>query len=675
MKNKLVTLICIILCSIVVIWDINVFAEENYDNVQSVLKVSKTKVKANDKFTVSIYINNGLHNGLGKFNYNLSYDSKVFKYLSYSMGPGENKEEVKVTNDESLGVINAVYENAEGTESLDNGILMTFTFEVNLVFREETFKFGLSGGSLVDRDGKKVYGYTVGSSVDLFVASNNNYLSSLTISEGTLSPAFNREIVYYTATVDAASVVIKAVPADIEKGSVKNTGTKGLNFGENVFNIISTAESGSVRVYKLVINRTDTRNSDNTLKSITGISNFRSDVTEYNVEIPTKESSYTAEAFANDSKATIKYNPSSKRVLLDYGETKKITITVTAENTTKKDYVINVTRRDDRDTNNLLQSLTVSGATINFEPNTNSYKVMVDNKYESVIINAIAQSPTSVVSGIGAKPLREGSNTFAISVKSESGSEKVYSLVVIRKDSEGKIGDLSNNTKLKSLKFNTTNVPIRDGVYSYEISLPNSSEMGEIFYETEDPKSIVSLEGNRDLKVGKNYYRIRVTAENGQTMVYELTVFRQQIQNFVKNNKDDIINAIKHAADNIVTVSVDYDDTNRSVDETVVSTLKNSSKSLSFQVFDENKQLDYSVTLNSRDIKNVVPLDYNLLNVSSNKDKIDSLSNASSTVYMNFEGNKELPGTIKVVKKIGDTFSEKNPLTLYYYNDSEDDLD
>ena len=675
MKNKLIAILCIFACSIIVIWKVNVTAEESNTTIVSYLSASKVSVKATDQFSVTIRIPSGLNNSLAKFKYELSYDSEVFSYMSYSMGQKESEEEVILTNDIENGKIIAIYENLDNEVVLNNGNIITFMFEVKPIYRNETFTFSLSGSDYYDLDGEIINGTCTNASVELFIPSTDTHLRSLSISEGTLTPAFDPYVTEYTATVDSPAIKIDALAP--EKGMIVSgsIGNKALDYGENVLRVISKAESGSTLVYRIIITRTDNRSKDNTLKSISGVNNFRNDVTVYDIALPTEEGSFTAEAIANDSKAKISYNPSSKRVLLDYGETKKITITVSAENGDKREYVLNVTRKDDRNTNNLLKSLTVSGATINFDPNVSSYRVMVDNKYSNTIITALPESATSTVTGTGVKILKEGSNTLPIVVKAENGSEKVYTIVIIRKDSEGKISDLSNNTNLNYLRFNTTNIKLQQGVYSYEISLPNSSETGEIFYETEDSKAIVSLEGNRDLNVGKNYYRIRVTAENGTTVVYELTVIRQEIQKFLKNNREAIIDARKTSSDSTVIVSVEHNDDERIVDTSIIETLKNNDKTLTFQVFDANKKLDYSVSLNSKNIENIKTLDYRLKNVTSNQNRIDTLSNAKKTFYLNFDGTKTIPGKIKIKVNVSNTFTQENTLTLYYYNSENDSLE
>lgn len=695
MKNKIIIILSVFICFLIIIWNLNVGAEGNYSLITE-LKITENdgdlSLIANEEFRVLLGISSGTHKSVGKFKYEFKYNPEVFEYKSYSIGKNvknenELQDEFNIVNDVENGIITIEYENMEDTEAFYMGNLISLRFQVKFYLKNGSFSFEPTTNCFFeDLEGFSINSTTNSVNVTTYIPSTENRLQSLVVTtrdgqEVNLSPLFDpmSEYTTYRATVNATSVSINVVAA--EKGRADSLVNKYLDYGENVFTVVSKSEASGVREYKIYITRPDTRSSDNTLKSINGVDNFSSDVTEYNITIPSSESGFTAEAIANDSKAKISYKPTSKRVSLNYGETKSITIIVTAENGSKKEYVLNVTRKDDRSSNNLLNSLTVSGTTFEFNPNNTSYRLTVDNKYSNVIVNAIPQDARSVVTGTGNKTLVEGSNNVTIVVKAENGKEKIYSLVIVRKDSDGKMSNLSNNTNLNYLRFRTlntglvTSVNLQQGVYNYEINVPNSSEMVEILYEQEDKKAIVSLEGNRDLVLGKNYYRIRVTAENGSTMIYSVTVNREEIQNLVKNNKNDIINAINSGTDLAVTVSVEYNDDERIVDEAIISALKKSNKTLTYQVFDSNKKLDYSISLSSSNIQSVKSLDYRLSNITSNQSQIDTLSNASKSFYLNFEGSKEIPGKTKVKVNIKDTFTPENILTLYYYNEETGKLD
>ncbi len=85
---------------------------------------------------------------------------------------------------------------------------------------------------------------------------SNAYLSSLTIDQGTLSPKFSYSVKSYSAVVDSTvtQITISATTASA-KSSVAGTGTKTLVTGNNEFDIVVTAEDGTVNAYRLTVVR------------------------------------------------------------------------------------------------------------------------------------------------------------------------------------------------------------------------------------------------------------------------------------------------------------------------------------------------------------------------------------------------------------------------------------
>lgn len=84
----------------------------------------------------------------------------------------------------------------------------------------------------------------------------NACLSSLTISEGDLTPSFNYSVKSYSAVVgaDVTELTITAATAS-KKAGVSGTGTKKLATGSNEFDIVVTAENGTVNAYRVTVYR------------------------------------------------------------------------------------------------------------------------------------------------------------------------------------------------------------------------------------------------------------------------------------------------------------------------------------------------------------------------------------------------------------------------------------
>lgn len=82
--------------------------------------------------------------------------------------------------------------------------------------------------------------------------SSNNSLASLTISEGTLSPAFDSSVTEYSVNLSSktTSINVSATPSDT-KATVKGTGDIAVQPGDNTISIEVTAENGTKKTYTI----------------------------------------------------------------------------------------------------------------------------------------------------------------------------------------------------------------------------------------------------------------------------------------------------------------------------------------------------------------------------------------------------------------------------------------
>ena len=87
--------------------------------------------------------------------------------------------------------------------------------------------------------------------------SADNSLSSLKLSQGTLSPSFAYNVVNYTATVsaDTASVEVTASTSNAAASIQSGTGTVSLKEGSNTVKIVVAAENGNLATYTITITR------------------------------------------------------------------------------------------------------------------------------------------------------------------------------------------------------------------------------------------------------------------------------------------------------------------------------------------------------------------------------------------------------------------------------------
>ena len=174
----------------------------------------------------------------------------------------------------------------------------------------------------------------------------------------------------------------------------------------------------------------------------------------------------------------------------------QVLIKVTAEDgVTVKEYKINVEREKSK--NNNLKSLVVNGLALSpaFSSSTTVYVATdVLHDINSIVVTAVPEDSKATVSGDGAINLVPGKNYIDVTVTSEAGTKKVYTVVINRlASSDNDLASLYTSEGTLSPVFNktvhdyTVTVPyeVDNIVVSGTLSDPNASVVGFDKYKLE----------------------------------------------------------------------------------------------------------------------------------------------------------------------------------------------
>ena len=134
---------------------------------------------------------------------------------------------------------------------------------------------------------------------------------------------------------------------------------------------------------------------------------------------------------------------------------------------------VTVTAAREKDSNNYLKSIGVTGYTLTpeFNKDTMEYSVDVPPTVDKVTLEAAAASSYASLTGTGEVEVNEGANTFEIKVTSETGVERIYKITVNVKDENPINIKISNSeyTIMKNMKnieapstYEATTVKIND---------------------------------------------------------------------------------------------------------------------------------------------------------------------------------------------------------------------
>lgn len=176
-----------------------------------------------------------------------------------------------------------------------------------------------------------------------------------------------------------------------------------------------------------------------------------------------------------------------------------------------------------------LQSLTVTGATISpaFSPETTYYTAQVPFDVSSIGVQATAQDRKARVSVNNPLLMAGDTTNVYITVTSEGGEKKVYTIAVTRDRDpdyvEGSVADLKSLT--------AEDYPLsplfHPAVTRYYVWLPYEVDQLTLTADAEDDMASCFIEGCPDLVPGAgNELRVTVTAEDGTVKVYTVIAIR-----------------------------------------------------------------------------------------------------------------------------------------------------
>jgi len=398
--------------------------------------------------------------------------------------------------------------------------------------------------------------------LNIKVLSNNADLSGITLSSGTLNPAFIPATTSYAATVTNNTASITLTPAAADPGATITINglavTSGqasapiaLTVGLNTLTAVVTAADGTTtKTYTVTVSRalsTDASLSNLAISNGTLAPVFAAGTTNYSASVGNGITSMTVTPTATNANATVTVNgttvtsgTASPVIPLNVG-TNNIALTVTAaDGLTTMTYMITLTRLPSANANLALLAISAGALSPIFASATTSYTASVSNGKTSTTLTATSSSPaaaitvngTTVTSGTASSPinLNVGLNVLTVVITAQDGvTQKTYTVNVTRA--------ASANANLAALKISAgTLVRSADGA-SYSASVTNGVTSVTLTPTVADNTATVMINGTTvasgtasgdiALIVGLTTIPIIVTAQDGVTQkTYMVTISR-----------------------------------------------------------------------------------------------------------------------------------------------------
>lgn len=213
----------------------------------------------------------------------------------------------------------------------------------------------------------------------------------------------------------------------------------------------------------------------------------------------------------------------------------------TSKNEFKLTGEINIERKFS--SNSYLSSLNASVGTfdIKFDKEEKVYTLTVPYDTEKVILSGGLEDLNAKVDGLIEYELTKKKTTAIITVTAEDGSTTVYTVYIIKEKApvaKPVVYYSSSNNYLKSLEVEGYEIDFNKKVKEYSITVKNDVTSLDIKALAEHSKARVEITGNGDFKVGENTVVITVTAEDGSTRTYKLSVTKEEKKQVVTNTDE-----------------------------------------------------------------------------------------------------------------------------------------
>lgn len=381
-------------------------------------------------------------------------------------------------------------------------------------------------------------------------------LSSLTVSEGALSPTFDPAVTSYSVEVPYTTSSITVAATSTDAVSITNPsrpmtgGTTFLQVGGNLVQVTVTAVDGTTtRTYDLSIVRGDPPTADVDLDGLqvsvgTLVPEFNPNVTSYTVSVPYAVRTMQITASVADDANTFSINnvpmangvPSD--VTVNYNGGSGYSIRVVAPNQVEKSYSVQITREPPSE-NADLTALSISEGTLSpvFDNAGTAYTAEVPYLTTSVTVTGVLDDTTAILrvnnvdtaSGVASAPvtLAVGDNDIVVAATAEDGVTVTSRTITVTR--------AAPNLDLDALSVtDQTLTPAFDpAVTAYTLQVPYLTTSVEVAAAAVEGDWDVTIDGfatsSRDvsLAVGVTNVVVTVTALYGESRDYTIAVTRE----------------------------------------------------------------------------------------------------------------------------------------------------
>lgn len=235
---------------------------------------------------------------------------------------------------------------------------------------------------------------------------------------------FDKGKTIYAVAVTDKNITSLSVRAELNNSSstfVNGYGPRNVNidYGDNVIEVKVRSASGDVRTYSINVSKDDARSSDNSL-SVLKINNIEVPIVttkfQYDITLPHSVEETDIVAESNDVFANIEFS----NITLHDGENEPIILKVISENGREREYVLNIYRLSEEQSNIVFNNIIIDGYSFGFDKNTFEYDLYIDSSLSTL---SISLDPSSIMANIIGNENLENGSTVIVQINDVEGTK------------------------------------------------------------------------------------------------------------------------------------------------------------------------------------------------------------------------------------------------------------
>ena len=369
---------------------------------------------------------------------------------------------------------------------------------------------------------------------------SNTFLSSLTVSQGELTPSFVKTTLTYNVEVPNSVTMINIDGSpDYPLSTVSGLGNYSLAVGNNPIKVTVTSPSGIKRIYTVNVSRKKSSNANVT--SITaniGTLEKEDDYT-YTLYVPKYTTNIGKSNFrvvTEDPAATV-----SMPTTIDLKQTTAYPIRVTSPDGTRtKEYTVNVVFDLSHDATLAMLIPSVGELNPEFDRLHNNYRIDlfddVDEIYFDLYLNEVE---ATLLNRSLTFQLTELETTARIMIQAEDGTVNTYNVLIAKSKTKQQYLNNIEVTGVHEIDPTVEIPSFRQKTLEYEFDVPYEVESIGFNITKKHPAQVVKVykegtlqNGNSySLRQGVNTFRIDVTNSLNETVSYTYVVNRLKSTN------------------------------------------------------------------------------------------------------------------------------------------------